>query len=203
MKPWAKSLVHAAGFVALLVLLYFMVGPLDLSPRKGGPLGAYGHELLLDIGIAITLAVSLNLILGIAGQFSLGHAGFVAAGAFTTTLIAGQYFEPLLRGFTQGAAEPSQASLTAGFTLILFIGALAGAAVAAILGLLVGLPTLRLRGDYLAIATLGFGEILSVVLQNFKVGGTAYFGGSTGLSLTGMRGEWMSNQPDVAEGGVT
>ncbi len=198
MKPWAKSLVHAAGFVALLVLLYFMTGPLDLSPRKGGPLGAYGHELLLDIGIAITLAVSLNLILGIAGQFSLGHAGFVAAGAFTTVLIAGKYFEPLLRWFTHGAAEPTQASLTAGFTLILFIGALVGAAVAALLGLLVGLPTLRLRGDYLAIATLGFGEILANFFQNFRYDGKAVFGGSTGLSLQSMRQEWIADQPDTS-----
>ena len=77
------------------------------------------------------------------------------------------------------------------------MGALAGAAVAAVLGLLVGLPTLRLRGDYLAIATLGFGEILAVFLQNFTVHDRAFFGGSTGLSLIGMRGEWLSNQPDL------
>src|SRR4051812_46839233 len=186
MKPWAKSLVHAAGFVALLVLLYFMVGPLDLSPRQGGPLGAYGHQLLLDIGIAITLAVSLNLILGIAGQFSLGHAGFVAAGAFTAVLVAGRYFEPPLRYLTQTLHLSTEFS----FSIILALGMLAGGAVSALLGLLVGLPTLRLRGDYLAIATLGFGEILSVIFQNFTFDNQHYFGGSTGLSLVGMRGEW-------------
>jgi len=194
MKPLPKSLLHAAGFVALLLLVYFLCVPLDLPARSGGLLGGYGHELLLDIGIAITLAVSLNLILGMAGQFSLGHAGFVAAGAFTCVLIAGRYFEPLLRFLTQG---PLHLSTAGGFNGILLIGALAGAAVAAVLGLLVGLPTLRLRGDYLAIATLGFGEILAVVLQNYSVHGRAFFGGSTGLSLTGMRGEWLSNQPDV------
>src|SRR6185295_17333395 len=118
--------------------------------------------------------------------FSLGHAGFVAAGAFTTVLIAGKYFEPLIRWLTHGVAEPSQASLAANFTLILFLGALTGAAIAAILGLLVGLPTLRLRGDYLAIATLGFGEILANFIQNFRYGGKAVFGGSTGLSLQSM-----------------
>jgi branched-chain amino acid transport system permease protein len=203
MKPGVRTLVHAAGFLGILVVLYFVCGPLDVLPprdeaaRAWWMLSPYGHQLLLDVGIAITLAVSLNLILGMAGQFSLGHAGFVAAGAFTCVLIAGRYFEPFLRFFTTG---PLHFSTAAGFNCILAIGCLAGAAVAAVLGLLVGLPTLRLRGDYLAIATLGFGEILAVFLQNFTINEKAFFGGSTGLSLVGMRGEWLSNQSNVETG---
>ena len=107
----------------------------------------------------------------------------------------GSYFAPLLAVLTQG---PLHFSIGAGFSVILLIGMLAGEAVSAILGLLVGLPTLRLRGDYLAIATLGFGEIMADFFQNFRWNEHAIFGGSTGLSLIGMRGEWLADQPDAS-----
>lgn len=119
-------------------------------------------------GISIILAVSLNVINGLTGQFSLGHAGFMAIGAyvsayFTTTL---RYFDP------EVAKYVSQAPLLDGlwgFPLALAAGGMA----AALAGLLVGIPTLRLKGDYLAIATLGFGEIVTILLANFReVGGT-------------------------------
>jgi branched-chain amino acid transport system permease protein len=112
--------------------------------------------ILYDIGINIVLAVSLNLINGYTGQFSLGHAGFMAVGAYTAAVITNQFGNP--NPFAGGA---------------LFLGALlAGGLLAAVTGLLVGLPTLRLRGDYLAIVTLGFGEIIRVIFQNMdKVGG--------------------------------
>ena len=194
MKSFVRSLLHAILFLALLLMLYGVSSWLDKTPSQGGPLGGYGHELLLDIGIAITLAVSLNLILGMAGQFSIGHAGFAAVGAFTAILIAGRYFPPILWFVTQ---HPFHFSMGVGFSVLLVLGMLAGALIAAILGLFVGLPTLRLRGDYLAIATLGFGEILAVIFQNFTINGQQYFGGSTGLSLVSMQGEWISNQPDA------
>jgi ABC-type branched-subunit amino acid transport system ATPase component/ABC-type branched-subunit amino acid transport system permease subunit len=180
MTPRTRSILHALSFLALLALLYLVAIPLDIPNRI---LGSYGHQLFLDVGIAITLAVSLNLILGIAGQFSIGHAGFLAAGAYTSAVIAGYYFAPLLQ-FFMGTLN---LSATTGFQLIMVIGMIAGATMAALMGLLVGLPTLRLRGDYLAIATLGFGEILAVFNQN-----TAYLGGSTGLSLRSMRFEWLA-----------
>ncbi|MBE7492750.1 MAG: branched-chain amino acid ABC transporter permease [Planctomycetes bacterium] len=119
-------------------------------------------------GISIILAVSLNVINGLTGQFSLGHAGFMAIGAyvsayFTTTL---RYFDP------EAARYISQAPLLDGlwgFPLALMAGGIA----AAVAGLVVGIPTLRLKGDYLAIATLGFGEIVTILLANFRqVGGT-------------------------------
>jgi branched-chain amino acid transport system ATP-binding protein len=197
MHPTARSILHFLGFFALLTVLYFISQKLDIPHgQPGAILGAYGHELLLDIGISITLAVSLNLILGIAGQFSLGHAGFLAAGAYTAALISGKAFPQLLPFFT---TSPLHLSTTAAFTCIMLLASLAGMLVAALLGLLVGLPTLRLRGDYLAIATLGFGEILAVIFQNASYNDTPLFGGSTGLSLSSMRYEWVGNQanPDA------
>jgi ABC-type branched-subunit amino acid transport system ATPase component/ABC-type branched-subunit amino acid transport system permease subunit len=190
MNAVSRSILHALGFIALLAVIALASMKLDIPPgQPGSILNNYGHELLLDIGIAITLAVSLNLILGIAGQFSLGHAGFVAAGAYTAAIISGDCFEPFLRFLTMG---PFHFSTAFAFQAIMVIGMLAGTLVAAILGLFVGLPTLRLRGDYLAIATLGFGEILAVFIQN-----TTFLGSSTGLSLSSMRYEWIANQADA------
>ncbi len=109
-----------------------------------------------DIGINIILAVSLNLINGYTGQFSLGHAGFMAVGAYTAAVITNQFSNVI----------PAVAGVVFPLALI------AGGLLAAVAGLIVGIPTLRLRGDYLAILTLGFGEIICVVLQNMdSVGG--------------------------------
>ena len=140
----AKFLMLAALGLSLLVSF--------LADR----INPYVLFILYDIGINIVLAVSLNLINGYTGQFSLGHAGFMAVGAYTAAVITNQFGN--LNPFAGGA---------------LFLGALlAGGLLAAVTGLLVGLPTLRLRGDYLAIVTLGFGEIIRVVFQNMdKVGG--------------------------------
>jgi branched-chain amino acid transport system permease protein len=123
---------------------------------------SYWLFISYDIGINIILAVSLNLINGYTGQFSLGHAGFMAVGAYTAAVITNQFGE--LNTFLSGTV---------------FLGALlAGGVLAAVAGLLVGIPTLRLRGDYLAIVTLGFGEIIRVVLQNMNA-----VGGARGLSV--------------------
>ena len=123
----------------------------------------YALFILYDIGINIILAVSLNLINGYTGQFSLGHAGFMAVGGYTAAVITNQF--GALNSFAAGG---------------IFLGALlAGGLLAAVVGFLVGLPTLRLRGDYLAIVTLGFGEIIRVVFQNMEK-----VGGARGLSVT-------------------
>ena len=125
-------------------------------------LNGYWLNNLYDIGISIILAVSLNLINGYTGQFSLGHAGFMAVGAYTAAVITNEFGE--LNFLAANGV---------------FAGALvAGGLAAAVVGLLVGIPTLRLRGDYLAIVTLGFGEIIRVVLQNVQ-----YVGGARGLSV--------------------
>ena len=125
-------------------------------------INSYWLFIAYDIGINIILAVSLNLINGYTGQFSLGHAGFLAVGAYTAAVITNQFSE--LTPFVSGAV---------------FLGALlAGGLLAALAGLLVGIPTLRLRGDYLAIVTLGFGEIIRVIFQNMQS-----VGGARGLSV--------------------
>ncbi|MST95412.1 MAG: branched-chain amino acid ABC transporter permease [Pedosphaera sp.] len=111
----------------------------------------YYLGIAIDIGINIILAVSLNLINGHTGQFSLGHAGFMAVGAYTAASL------------TWGAEAAKTSPLLGG--IIFALALLAGGGTAAVAGLAVGVPSLRLRGDYLAIVTLGFGEIIRVILQ--------------------------------------
>ena len=124
----------------------------------------YYLGLAIDVGISIILAVSLNLINGHTGQFSLGHAGFMAVGGFTAARLTLSF---------AGGLPPDSAPAVA-----LFVGALLlGGVAAALVGLAVGLPSLRLRGDYLAIVTLGFGEIIRVIFQTSDA-----FGAATGLT---------------------
>jgi len=125
----------------------------------------YAMNILILAGINIILAVSLNLVNGHTGQFSLGHAGFMAVGAYVSSAIS-LFAVPHL-----GTGWVAEWGL---FPLALAFGGLA----AALAGLLVGIPSLRLRGDYLAIVTLGFGEIIRVVIQNTEaVGGPRGIGG--------------------------
>ncbi|HWP41040.1 MAG TPA: branched-chain amino acid ABC transporter permease [Tepidisphaeraceae bacterium] len=124
----------------------------------------YFLRILVLIGINVILAVSLNLINGITGQFSLGHAGFMAIGAYTTGTIM-HYWRP------EGAMIP-----LAIVALLMLGGMFASAA-----GLVIGIPTLRLRGDYLAIATLGFGEIIYTLIINTEHIGPLRVGGASGL----------------------
>jgi len=123
--------------------------------------------IFLTVFVNIVLAVSLNVVNGFTGQFSLGHAGFMAVGAYTAAKIT-QSMEGVQLSFL-----PAYASDHVVFALALA----ASMATAALAGLLVGLPSLRLRGDYLAIVTLGFGEIIRSIIENMKALGQA-----TGLS---------------------
>jgi len=126
---------------------------------------AYYLDVLFGIGINIILAVSLNLINGYAGQFSLGHGGFVAVGAYTAASITTFAGPSFLAAF--GSAQE-----TAGVPALFLVALVAGGLLAALAGFAVGVPSLRLKGDYLAIVTLGFGEIIRVIFQNVKaVGG--------------------------------
>ncbi|WP_342564652.1 branched-chain amino acid ABC transporter permease [Paenibacillus sp. FSL R7-0345] len=119
------------------------------------------RSMLLLVGVNVMLAVSLNLINGITGQFSIGHAGFMSVGAYTSAILTLDYNVPFV------------------------LAIIAGGIVAAIFGVLIGMPTLRLNGDYLAIATLGFGEIIRIVLLN-----TEYVGGASGLSGIPAKTTW-------------
>ncbi|MGH8046408.1 MAG: branched-chain amino acid ABC transporter permease [Chthoniobacterales bacterium] len=131
-----------------------------------GQIDDYVLNVLILIGINIILAVSLNLVNGHTGQFSLGHAGFMAVGAYASSAITLFTGPSLLKILGDG---------TAGTSLLFLLALALGGAAAAFIGLLVGIPSLRLRGDYLAIVTLGFGEIIRVVIQN-----TGALGGALG-----------------------
>jgi len=147
----------------LLVAVVIAAGISHLSVH----FNRYYLGVAIDIGINIILAVSLNLINGHTGQFSLGHAGFMAVGAYTaasaTWAMSGLMSSPISSAFV--------------FALALAIGGVVSAGT----GLAVGVPTLRLRGDYLAIVTLGFGEIIRVFLQTTDTM-AKNLGGTSGLA---------------------
>lgn len=128
-------------------------------------IGPFYAKMLLDIGIAIVLASSLNIVNGFAGQFSIGHAGFMMVGGYASALIT--YYGSIKLGWIAPDAygvEVHGGFMGSGDALFLF-ACIFGGVVAALAGLVVGLPSLRLRGDYLAIVTLGFGEIVRVLVQ--------------------------------------
>lgn len=124
----------------------------------------YYYTILIYIGINIILASSLNLINGFTGQFSLGHAGFMAIGGYLSISLS-TYFAPFFGNlFGTGVFGENMTFLT-----VMILGGLA----AAVIGLLVGVPSLRLKGDYLAIVTLGFSEIIRVLIQGMDVIGAS------------------------------
>ena len=137
--------------LVLFIILYFSFDQNDIFSYTGG--------IYINILIYILLAVSLNIAVGLMGQLSLGHAGFIAIGGYTAALVSKSMISSGLPEFIQ-----------------LFISSIAGGIVAAIFGALLGASTLRLRGDYLAIITLAFGEIIKYVIQNLD-----FLGGATGL----------------------
>jgi len=129
---------------------------------------------LVPICCWVTMAVSLNLVVGISGELSLGHAGFMSLGAFSGLLTA---------AWLQNAAQVESPLLR------LIVAMLAGGLVAGVSGFLIGIPVLRLRGDYLAIVTLAFGEIINSLIINLYVnldGSTLYFKFLKGRGLPGI-----------------
>ena len=144
------------GYGAIvIVLLVFGIQSLT------GTIGRSDTVILEKIAIAIMLAMSLGLVVGHLGELSLGHAGFMCIGAY-------------LGGKVANMLEPSLGN----GLLTLIIAVIAGGSVAALFGMIIGLPALRLRGDYLAIVTLAFGEIIRTVIMNLPEN---LFGGTTGL----------------------
>jgi branched-chain amino acid transport system permease protein len=163
---WLRDLIYGSLFIAILIGLSY---GLEAIPIAGI---AYYNRIIVMMGINITLAVSLNIINGHAGQFSLGHAGFMAIGAYFAAFLTFYYFSPYVERFPEGM----QRWLLQNGLLLLAL--LLGGSLAAIAGYLVGLPSLRLRGDYLAIVTLGFGEIIRVLILNIdKIGAARGFSG--------------------------
>ena len=156
---------HIKKFILLAAILASA-----LLSHFSGAMNPYYLQVIIFIGINVMLAVSLNLINGYAGQFSLGHAGFMAIGAYVSGYLSTQHSA----AFFTAVGGVTNASIALLFFGVLLIGGLA----AAVTGLIVGVPSLRLRGDYLAIVTLGFGEIIRVIIQNTDaVGGPRGFSG--------------------------
>ena len=151
-----------ASFKLKNYLNYIILGlvfGLMLTLNKVGVLNRSIPLLFNQIGYSIILAVSLNLVVGFLGELSLGHAGFMCVGAYLGTYV----FNALNAGGVNNF-------------IALLIAIIVGGAVAAVFGFIVGLPALRLRGDYLAIVTLAFGEIVRNICRNIPA-----FGGAQGL----------------------
>ncbi|TSI11011.1 branched-chain amino acid ABC transporter permease [Lysinibacillus sp. BW-2-10] len=141
------------GFLVLALVIYAVVQGMI----SGGMLDLYYQNILIQMCINVMLAVSLHIVIGITGQFSIGHAGFMAVGAYVSAIVTMKLGLPLI------------------------VAILLGAVISALAGLLVGIPTLRLKGDYLAIATLGFAEIIRIIFLNVD-----YVGGAAGMVVMNM-----------------
>ena len=149
--------------VILIVVVYALITIL----LKGGMLNRQYRSLLVPIGVNIMLAVSLNLVTGFLGELSLGHACFMSIGAYTSSLPSIYLVHSL--------------PAPIGFAISLLVGGI----VAAVFGLLIGIPVLRLNGDYLAIVTLAFGEIVKSVINVIGI-----TGGAKGLSKIPLRSDY-------------
>lgn len=147
-----KNYVNYIGIVLVLIVTTAML--------YSGYLNRSTANLITQMAYSIILAVSLNLVVGFLGELSLGHAGFMCVGAYLGCFLANQLHSII----------PSPLA-------VLIISMLAGGVIAAVFGLIIGLPALRLKGDYLAIVTLAFGEIVRTIFKNLDA-----FGGALGLS---------------------
>lgn len=147
-KTLLKNIISVCIVTAIYLLIFILV--------KAGALSRHYQSLLVPIGINVILAVSLNLTVGFLGELTLGHAGFMSVGAYAGCL------------FSIYCDLPTVIELP----LSLIIGGLA----AAVFGIIIGIPALRLKGDYLAIVTLAFGEIIRSVITNLD-----FLGGAGGL----------------------
>ncbi|RYG25021.1 branched-chain amino acid ABC transporter permease [bacterium] len=145
--------VRVASIIGAILLCF-------LLEKLGRGMDSFTQQLIVFAGLYVTLSVSLNLINGITGQFSIGHAAFYQVGAYTSAYLGARFYH-------------GQSMIV--WLLMMAVG---GAIAAAISGIVVGLPSLRLKGDYLAIVTLGFGEIVRIVIQNQES-----LGGSGGIDV--------------------
>ncbi len=154
-KPGRVLGISENKYDFLMFLIVFIAIELLMSV---GVITPFYKTIVIKICIDIVLALGLNFITGITGQFSLGHAGFMAIGAYIAAMLV--------------------LKVSSSFVMVL-VGTVLGGIAAAFLGFLIGIPTLRLKGDYLAIATLGLGEIIRITIQNID---PAILGGAGGLS---------------------
>lgn len=166
MRPRGKlvaTLLTTAVLIGLNRAVEYGVGDFQINP--------YYARIINLVGINVILAVSLNLINGFAGQFSIGHAGFMAVGGYAATYLT------VYHGAQIAALAGTTLTSAVGASVVMVFSLLVGACAAALAGLAVGIPSLRLKGDYLAIVTLGFSEIIRVVILNIPA-----VGGATGFT---------------------
>src|SRR5688572_18820825 len=203
-----RSTISLLISLVIIGVISWALGHFQVPDQNGNAVSliakyAYFYDVLIGIGIAIVLGVSLNLVNGHTGQFSLGHAGFMGVGAYFASMVSKNLRFPMMDypGF-EGAEWYFAILKSLGWVVALalnsivgFLNTLVGAAhalpgpiqffaallvggvAAAVAGVLVGAPSLRLKGDYLAIVTLGFNEIIRVIVMNAKE-----LGGARGLS---------------------
>jgi branched-chain amino acid transport system permease protein len=150
-----KNLISLLMFTVLYVVVDFLITNRILTP--------YYRTVVYWMGIYIILSLSLNIIIGITGQLSLGHAGFMSIGAYSAAVVL--ITNPTLTG--------------------LFIGMAIGMLITLVVSFVVAMPTLRLKGDYLAIATLGVGEIIRIIILNMTI-----TNGASGISNIKMLMSW-------------
>lgn len=146
-KTVRSNLITIGMVVAVYIIVQILIGTGNISSLMKG--------LLVPMCVYAILAVSLNLTVGILGELSLGHAGFMCVGAFSSA-----FFSKCMKMFVPG--------MPAGVRFLIAI--LIGAAMAGLFGLLIGIPVLRLKGDYLAIVTLAFGEIIKNIVNILYLG---------------------------------
>ena len=156
-----KKLLNALITFAIVIVAFILCeAALEGWFGKGFALKRADKGLLVPICVYIVLAVSLNLIVGISGELSLGHAGFMSIGAFSGVVVATWLEKALLTIDAAGKTVPFFSD-----TAILVIAIIVAGAIAAVAGVIIGIPALRLRGDYLAIVLLAFGEIIRNVMN--------------------------------------
>lgn len=154
-----KYRIKPSILVYILTFIFALIGYFGIGSLANT---AYYSKIIILMFINIILAVSLNVTVGCLGQITLGHAGFMSVGAYTAGLVS----KMLMQGHSGNIP-----------IYYYIISILIGAAIAGVIGILVGIPALRLKGDYLAIITLAFGEIIRVLIEYFK-----FTGGAAGLS---------------------
>lgn len=155
------------NYILTLLLVILLFGVLQ-GMLSAGIINRYQSSILNFMCINIILAASLNVTVGLLGQINLGHAGFMSIGAYTAALFTKSMIIPGLPGY--------------------FVGLILGGITAGFIGFLVGIPALRLKGDYLAIITLAFGEIIRVLIEFFE-----FTGGAQGLKSI----PWMQEFPVI------
>jgi len=165
-KTTKKNFTTIAGCVVVFLIVLIL--------QKSGALSSMMGGLLVPICAYVIMALSLNLTVGVLGELSLGHAGFMSVGAFSGVVVS-----TLMRRTVDNNL------------ICLLAGIVVGGLLAALFGFLIGIPVLRLNGDYLAIVTLAFGEIIKSIVNNLYLG----------YDAAGIHVSFVNNELNLAEGG--